>query len=319
MNKRWYACELHCHTLHSDGDFSVRELIETAKERHLDAIQLTDHNTVSGHSEAEDDTLVILKSIEWTTYFGHMHAMDCGAYVDWRDAREDNIDEKISQVRIGGGLVGVCHPFQLGTPVCTGGRWDFIVRDWSDVNYMEIWSEGCPFMNTPNKRAYFLWHSLLDKGYKITPTFGRDWHRKTNNACHSACTYLLCDGDKLTADEVKSAVKNGRSVISLGVLFFFYDEKGNTIGDTIEKGEHTLSFRIDMSRFEKMKTADKMVPRSIRLISQGGEIIKEVSADTESVKINMKENSRLSAELYGKFNDDENCLLALTAPVYTGG
>lgn len=29
--KKWYPCELHCHTVHSDGDFTVGELIETAK------------------------------------------------------------------------------------------------------------------------------------------------------------------------------------------------------------------------------------------------------------------------------------------------
>ncbi len=28
----YLPCELHCHTLHSDGDFSVKELQEAAKE-----------------------------------------------------------------------------------------------------------------------------------------------------------------------------------------------------------------------------------------------------------------------------------------------
>ena len=97
MNKKWYACELHCHTRHSDGDFTVRELIETAAERHLDGIQLTDHNTNSGHAETEKAPIAVLKSIEWTTYFGHMHAMDCKEYVDWRDAQPDNIDEKMKE------------------------------------------------------------------------------------------------------------------------------------------------------------------------------------------------------------------------------
>ena len=136
MNKKWYACELHCHTLHSDGQFTVRELIETASERHLDGIQLTDHNTTSGHAETENSPIPVLKSIEWTTYFGHMHAMDCKTYVDWRDAVPDNIDEKMKQVHAGEGLVGVCHPYQLGTPICTGGRWDYNVKDWSLVNYI---------------------------------------------------------------------------------------------------------------------------------------------------------------------------------------
>lgn len=92
-------------------------------------------------------------------------------------------------------------PFQLGTPICTGGHWDYHVQDWSLVNYIEIFSEGCPFLNSANRRAIALWQSLLDKGYHIAPTFGRDWHRTANNKLLSACTYLLCDGETLTPEK----------------------------------------------------------------------------------------------------------------------
>ena len=33
MNKKWYPCELHCHTLHSDGDFTVDELVKAMKDK----------------------------------------------------------------------------------------------------------------------------------------------------------------------------------------------------------------------------------------------------------------------------------------------
>ena len=135
MNKKWYPCELHCHTVHSDGAFTVEELISTAKERKLSGIFLTDHNTMSGYAEAENEKeLCIVKGIEWTTYFGHMLAVDCKRYVDWRDAEPDNIDEKISEVREAGGIAGIAHPFQIGTPICTGGHWDFKVQNWEKVS-----------------------------------------------------------------------------------------------------------------------------------------------------------------------------------------
>ena len=317
MNKKWYACEMHCHTLHSDGQFSVKELIDTAVERHLDGIQLTDHNTTSGHDEVIDSPIPVLKSIEWTTYFGHMHAMNCSHYVDWRDAVPDNIDEKMLQVHQGNGLVGVCHPFQLGTPICTGGRWDYNVKDWSLVNYMEIWSEGCPFMNTPNRRTLELWHSLLDEGYRITPTFGRDWHRATRDVYHSACTYLLCEGE-LTDMKMKEAVKCGRSVISMGPLFYFtIDDK--TMGDEVMAGECTLEFTLDFNRMEKMGVPEKVVPEKIKLISNGGEEVKIIDPACPRTEISLKENIWLNAELWGKIDDDKNCLIALTAPVYVKG
>ncbi len=314
MNKKWYACELHCHTCHSDGDFTVRGLIETASERHLDGIQLTDHNTNSGHAETENAPIAVLKSIEWTTYFGHMHAMDCKEYVDWRDAVPDNIDEKMKSVHNGGGLVGVCHPYQLGTPICTGGRWDYNVKDWTLVDYMEIWSEGCPFMNTPNMRTRSLWHSLLDKGCRITPTFGRDWHRSTRDVYHSACTYLLCEGE-ITDMKMKQAVKEGRSVISMGPLFYFnIGEK--TVGDEIKAGEYEIEFTLSFERMKEMGVTEKVIPKEIKLITIGGEEALSLDASCLRTSVSLK-NLWYNAELWGTIDGKENCLLALTAPIYT--
>ena len=44
----WFAGELHTHTVHSDGEFTVEQLCRAAKERELSLIALTDHNTASG-------------------------------------------------------------------------------------------------------------------------------------------------------------------------------------------------------------------------------------------------------------------------------
>ena len=44
-------CDLHTHTVHSDGTFSSRELILEAKRIGLSAIALTDHNSTAGLCE----------------------------------------------------------------------------------------------------------------------------------------------------------------------------------------------------------------------------------------------------------------------------
>ncbi|HEY1331493.1 MAG TPA: PHP domain-containing protein [Actinomycetota bacterium] len=44
--------DLHVHTLYSDGTFTPRRAFELAAERGLDAIAITDHDTVDGLSEA---------------------------------------------------------------------------------------------------------------------------------------------------------------------------------------------------------------------------------------------------------------------------
>jgi len=45
--------DLHTHTIHSDGTFSPRGLVELAAERRLDVIGVTDHDSMEGLEEAE--------------------------------------------------------------------------------------------------------------------------------------------------------------------------------------------------------------------------------------------------------------------------
>ena len=42
------TCDLHTHSIFSDGTFSPAELVALAEETGLSAIALTDHNTVLG-------------------------------------------------------------------------------------------------------------------------------------------------------------------------------------------------------------------------------------------------------------------------------
>lgn len=316
MTKRkWFPCELHCHTIHSDGDFTVGGLISTAKERKLQGICLTDHNTMSGHREAlKEKDLAVLPGIEWTTYFGHMLVLGAESFVDWRDATVENIDEKMKAVKKAKGLVGIAHPFQLGTPICTGGHWDFQVKDFSLVNYMEIWSEGEPYMNSPNKRARKLWHEKLSEGYRITPTMGRDWHREKNNPLHGACTYLLCDGESLTAEKMKEAIENGRTSVSAGPLFYFLTDKDETVGDEAEKGERVFSFILDSERFDSMNPDYEVVPQKVVMLTDNMKIAGECNWG-EKISLSLK-NTYYTAELYGKVGDKENELIAFTAPIY---
>ena len=312
---KWYPCELHCHTIHSDGDFTVSELIETSKERGLKGICLTDHNTYSGREETKKEKeLAILQGIEWTTYFGHMLVLGADRFVEWRDAVPENIDEKMKQVHAAGGLVGIAHPYQLGTPICTGGRWDFKVKDFSLVNYMEIWSEGEPLMNSPNLRARAWWHQLLSEGFRIAPTMGRDWHRKERNKRKGACTYLLCEGDELTSKGVKDAIQKGRTSVSAGPLFYFETDKGETVGDEIEEGERTFKFTVDSERFDAFGFDYEVVPERIVLYTDNLKAAAECKIN-EEIRTTLNKGY-YTAELYGRIGDDENELIAFTAPLY---
>ncbi len=315
-NKQWFPCELHCHTVHSDGDFTVSSLVETAKKRGLKGICLTDHNSTGGHEEAENEPdLAVLKGIEWTTYFGHMLVLGVEGFVDWRDATVDNIDEKIKAVREKGGLVGIAHPFQLGTPICTGGHWDFKVKDFSNINYIEIFSEGEPRLNSPNRRAREFYHKKLSEGFKIAPSMGRDWHRERGNILIGACSYLLSDGEKLTGEKMKEAIKKGRIVVSVGPLFCAETESGETMGDEIEPGERKLKFTIDFERFDSLGLDYSVKPEKILIIGKNMEIKAQINAAEKEIALKM-ESGYYTFELYGEVDGEENELIAYTAPIY---
>lgn len=313
----YLPCELHCHTIHSDGDFTVKDLQKAADSDHLALIALTDHNTFSGCSELDDSIVPAIRGIEWTTYFGHMLVLGCKGFVDWRDAVPDNIDDKIKQVKAQGGLVGIAHPFQLGSPMCTGGRWEFNIKDWRNVDYMEIWHEEFSFSNYENDKATALWTSLLDKGCHIAASYGRDWHRNENGG-HYGCTYVDIDGE-VNQQNAMTSIRMGKTVVSAGAkLFFRVHQRGNTynIGETLRRGMSIFSFFIDVHSREKNMGDEEIEYKTIRVITNGGECVMESAVTERHVRVDLKRNHWYRAELWGTVNSIEKPL-AITSPIYT--
>lgn len=312
----YLPCELHCHTVHSDGAFQVRELLEAAKADHLALIALTDHNTFSGHDELDDSFLPAIRGIEWTTYFGHMLVLGAKDFVDWRDAVPDNIDKKINEVKAAGGIVGIAHPFQMGSPVCTGGRWEFNIKNWNNVDYMEIWHEDMTSIKSENEKSLALWTSLLNKGYKIAATYGRDWHRPEKSG-HYGCTYIDIDGD-VNENQAIRAIRLGKTVVSTGAKFFFRVHRhGNTysIGDTVRKGTYTFSFFTDLHSRSKNAGEESVKYKTIKIVTNGGKTVLETRFDERHVRLKLEKNHWYRAELWGTV-DGESKPLAITSPVY---
>jgi hypothetical protein len=313
----YLPCELHCHTVHSDGDFTVKQLLQSANDDHLQLIALTDHNTTSGYDELDDSITPAIKGIEWTTYFGHMLVLGANEFVDWRDANVDNIDEKISQVKACGGLVGIAHPYQIGSPICTGGRWEFNVKNWRNVDYMEIWHESFSGDNFENEKALELWTELLDKGYHLSATYGRDWHRLEKDG-HFGVTYVDIDGE-VNQHNAKKAIRMGKTVASTGAKFFFrVHQKGRTynLGETMRKGHAVFSFFTDLHSREKNWVNDQVEYDYISLVTNGGQVVMQTAVSERHVSFNVEKGHWYRGELWGKVNGNRQ-LLAVTSPVYT--
>lgn len=308
--------ELHCHTIHSDGDFTPASLQKAAVQNGLSLIALTDHNTLSGTEGLNADICPFIRGIEWTTYFGHMLVLGAKSFVDWRDAVPDNIDEKISAVKAAGGTVGVAHPYQCGSPICTGGRWEFKVNNWENVDYIEIWHESFSEGNTENDRATVMWTRLLDRGYHLAATYGRDWHRPGSGGLFG-CTYLGLDGEVTEAAALK-AIKQGRTAVSTGAKFAFtvsQAEKIYNIGDTLQSGAAKFNFITDFSARAKYTQYNEIKYNSMKIVTNGGITVCEIRADKRAVEIELESDHWYRAELLGTV-DGNKFSLAITSPIY---
>lgn len=321
---QYVAAELHCHTHHSDGTFTLKELCQAAVAEELDVIASTDHNTQSAQFELtealQQETLPVIRGIEWTTFFGHMLVLGANDFVDWRFATPDTIDSYIAQVRQAGGLVGLAHPFDLGSPMCTGGHWDFHVKDWSQVQYIEIWHEDFPSLKTPNLRALAFWTQLLDRGAHITPVYGKDWHGPWQPEMQGACTYLGMSEQKVTPEAACKSLANGRTVVTLGPKFTMYltrKEKQFEIGDTLCAGKATVHFKLDMDARSHRWKRFGLQPATVRLIGNGGELLAQLpcnGTDTATTELTL-DKGWLRGELWGT-SQGEECALAITGAVY---
>jgi predicted metal-dependent phosphoesterase TrpH len=74
----WLACDLHAHTVHSDGSLGVAELAAASVRARLDVLAVTDHNTVSHHTSlpalASRYGVTLIAGQEVTTDRGHANA-----------------------------------------------------------------------------------------------------------------------------------------------------------------------------------------------------------------------------------------------------
>ena len=61
--------------------------------------------------------------------------------------------------------------------------------------------------NRQNERAFSLWTGLLDKGYHLAATYGKDWHKKSDETEPYGCTYIGTESETLTGAEIKKPCK----------------------------------------------------------------------------------------------------------------
>ncbi len=316
----WQRVELHCHTLASDGDLSYVQLVDRAIERGYKAVAVTDHNTISNvafvQKYAADKDLPIIRGIEWTTFWGHIVVHGGHSPVDWRDITPTNIDEHIAVAKASGDIVTLAHPYRLGFPFCSCCFNQLAISQWQNVDAIEVYSHFNPHKDKSSIKAIELWHNLLKQGYKISATYGYDWHELDYNPPIFGYTYVGIEGEP-SEQNILQAIRNHHTIVSLGLdidIKICSQDKVFDIGDTIGRG----SFIIQLTATAEPKYAEnwKVTPRYLRLITDKSSLTFQLVGGTFNQWVDF-EDDFLRMEIWGDIDSDKDCLLAITSAVWS--
>jgi len=162
--------DLHMHTDHS-GDCAtpVEVLLETARDRGLGAIAVTDHNEVSGALEARriaegmDDLKVIVGEEVKTAEQGEV----IGLFIEEKIPKGLTMAETIAEIRRQGGLVYVPHPFDRFHSV---PDYEHLLDIVEEVDLLEVFNPRVALTAFNEEAVRFA------RKYRIVSAAGSDGH-----------------------------------------------------------------------------------------------------------------------------------------------
>lgn len=227
----WLKGELHSHSVHSDGQNSVQEILAEASRLGLDFFALSDHFTWSHWAELSaaaselDKPLVVVPSIEVTTHLGHANVHGLSVWPDvYVDGEGWNCSDLAATVHADGGLIGVNHPF-------SGQQaWRRSDIGWGEIDLLEVVNQG---QDANNDAAIGLWDRVLAQGFNITAVAGTDCHNINDpeQALGQVFTSVRCTERSLSA--LIEGLRAGATVVSRGGHLDF---RISTASETAEIG-----------------------------------------------------------------------------------
>jgi len=220
---RWYRGNLHSHTVHSDGTYTVEERARVSAEFGLDFLAITDHNTISQHHEVDrwPDGITPIRGCEVTTFHGHINCFGLSTPIDWRhDARGDGAAAIVDQAHRQNAIVSINHPSAFGDPWCSSCHWDYARADYSTFDAIEIWNGGWADVETANEGTLAFWTDLLDAGIRLTGIAGTDSHSPKDDDDASLGSTYVHAADPSEASII-DGIRRGRVFVSRGPVLSF--------------------------------------------------------------------------------------------------
>jgi len=195
------AAELHCHSaLSHDGRDEVDLLLEQAAAVGLDAIAVTDHDSIAASREiaelAPEYGLVGIPSMEVTSAAGHVLAIGVDSPVEAHNPFQETIDD----IRDAGGIAVVPHPFQQSR---SGVAHKISEADLADVDAIEVYNSRL-LTGRANRQA-----ERFAREHGVSMTAGSDAH--ISEMVGQAPTLVGTEEHSVTA--IVDAIRDGRTTV----------------------------------------------------------------------------------------------------------
>jgi len=191
--------------VHSEGSYDCKEpvelILEHADDTELDAIAITDHNSIEKSLEAKEKAknydITVIPGVEVSTKNGHLLALG----VETLPEKGKPFMQTVDRIRNLGGVAVVPHPFQTTRH---GVRKSCI----DDIDAVEVYNSWL-FTGWKNRKAKKFAH---EENYPETA--GSDAHSITMvGKAYTEINTVFSDKEELEYKEILEAIKNGSNHI----------------------------------------------------------------------------------------------------------
>ncbi|MBN8419826.1 MAG: PHP domain-containing protein [Verrucomicrobia bacterium] len=244
----WIAADSHIHTLtHSGhGDAKIEERMLTIAGEGIELAIATDHNhhtdyAPSAASMGVADHFTPVIGNEVTTKHGHFNAFPIEPGARVVNPAQEDWAKLLPEIRATPGVkvITLNHPRDLHSGFIPFGGMQFNPKtgrhrqaDALDIDAMEVITSAA--MQSDIHLLYRDWFALLNRGHRIAAIASSDSHDVNRFILGQGRTYVAAkdaDPANLDLDEVWRSYKDGRLLVSLGLLTTLKVNDKFTVGD----------------------------------------------------------------------------------------
>ena len=192
---------------------------------------------------------------------------------------------------------------------------------WDLLHYVEVWSGEAPHTRGKNRLALPFYDQLLNRGYRLAVTAGRDWHGPDRGRRPIlAATYLGLRDGRLTREHAAEAMRHGRTFITLGpelTCSLVQDGLPFGLGDTVPPGGAELHIAAAPGKPEAVWSENGAELQELRLVENGRiAAVSPPGVPVLDAAVVLK-GGWIRAEAWGLL-EGKRQRLALTSPIYVG-